>query len=78
MLWWETYNEPNLKDAFTAKLRELAYGWAKEIKPSQPVIACWDDHPFTDIVNAHNYGRRLRWAVEQAGRPESAQRDGLH
>ena len=55
VLWWETYNEPNLKDAFTAKLRELAYGWAKEVKPSQPVIACWDDHPFTDIVNAHNY-----------------------
>lgn len=55
VLWWETYNEPNLADAFTARLRELAYGWAKEVQPSQPVIACWDDHPFTDIVDAHNY-----------------------
>jgi DUF1680 family protein len=55
VLWWETYNEPNLKDAFTVKLRQLAYGWAKEVQPRQPVIACWDDHPFTDIVNAHNY-----------------------
>ena len=55
VLWWETYNEPNLADTFTAKLREQAYGWAREVKPSQPVIACWDDHPFTDIVNAHNY-----------------------
>jgi len=40
---------------FTVKLRELAYGWAKEVEPLQPVIACWDDHAFTDIVNAHNY-----------------------
>ncbi len=55
VLWWETYNEPNLKDGFTEKLRGLAYGWAKEMEPCQPVIACWDDHPFTDIVNAHNY-----------------------
>ena len=56
VLWWETYNEPNLKDPFTVKLREQAYGWAKEVGPSQPVMACWDDHPFTDIVDAHNYG----------------------
>ena len=56
VLWWETYNEPNLQDVFTVKLRELAYGWAKGVQPCQPVIACWDDHPFTDIVNAHNYG----------------------
>jgi hypothetical protein len=55
VLWWETYNEPNLQDPFTVKLRELAYGWAKEAEPLHPVIACWDDHAFTDIVNAHNY-----------------------
>jgi hypothetical protein len=63
VLWWETYNEPNLKDPFTVKLRDLAYGWAKEIQPGQPVIACWDDHPFTDIVNAHNYDDdfAVRW-----------------
>ncbi len=55
VLWWETYNEPNLRDRFTIKLREAAYGWAKAMEPRQPVIACWDDHPFTDLVNAHNY-----------------------
>lgn len=55
VLWWETYNEPNLKDPFSETLRRLAYGWAKDADPQQPVIACWDDHPFTDIVNAHNY-----------------------
>jgi DUF1680 family protein len=67
VLWWETYNEPNLKDAFTVRLRELAYGWAKEVEPCQPVISCWDDHPFTDIVNAHNYEDDFagRWS-EQA------------
>ena len=55
VLWWEVYNEPNMKDRFTVKLRTLAYGWAKECRPCQPVIACRDDHPYTDIVNAHNY-----------------------
>ncbi len=55
VLWWETYNEPDLRDPFAVKLREQAYRWAKEAQPSQPILACWDDHPFTDIVDAHNY-----------------------
>jgi DUF1680 family protein len=57
VLWWEVYNEPVMKDEFTVKIRTLAYGWAKECKPIQPVIACWDDSPCTDIVNAHGYSR---------------------
>jgi hypothetical protein len=61
VLWWEIYNEPKMSDAFTLKIRELGYGWAKEMKPTQPVIACWDDHPWTDIVNAHNY--TVDWAA---------------
>ncbi|MCF7730388.1 MAG: glycoside hydrolase family 127 protein [Akkermansiaceae bacterium] len=61
VLWWEIYNEPNMGDAFTLKLREAGYGWAKEMKPTQPVIACWDDHPWTDIVDAHNYS--VDWAA---------------
>ena len=60
VLWWEIYNEPNMGDAFSLKLREAGYGWAKELKPIHPVIACWDDHPYTDIVNAHNY--TVDWA----------------
>ena len=55
VLWWEIYNEPNMGNAFSLKVREAGYEWAKEMKPIQPVIACWDDHPYTDIVNAHNY-----------------------
>jgi hypothetical protein len=55
VLWWEIYNEPNMGNTFTLKVREAGYGWAKELNPTQPVIACWDDHPWTDIVNAHNY-----------------------
>lgn len=55
VLWWEIYNEPDMGNAFTLKVREAGYGWAKELKPVQPVIACWDDHPWTDVVNAHNY-----------------------
>ena len=55
VLWWEIYNEPKMSDAFTLKIRKLGYSWAKEMNPSQPVLSCWDDHPWTDIVNAHNY-----------------------
>ena len=60
VLWWEIYNEPKLRTrdgqkTFSFKLRELGYKWAKELTPVQPVIACWDDHPWTDIVDAHNY-----------------------
>lgn len=55
VLWWEVYNEPNMGDPFTARIRALAYGWAKACNPTQPVLACWDDNPSTDIVNAHNY-----------------------
>lgn len=60
VLWWEIYNEPNMGNAFTLKLREAGYGWAEEMRPIQPVIACWDDHPWTDIVDAHNY--TVDWA----------------
>ena len=75
VLWWEVYNEPNMKDAFTAKLRTLAYGWAKECQPGQPVIACWDDNPQTDIVNAHNYSANFaRWDRQADLNPQEGNR----
>ncbi|MCK4291669.1 MAG: DUF1080 domain-containing protein, partial [Planctomycetes bacterium] len=60
VLWWEIFNEPKLQlqngqKSFSWQLRELGYKWAKEMDPIQPVIACWDDHAWTDIVDAHNY-----------------------
>lgn len=54
VLWWEVFNEPN-PSAYSAKLRKEGYAWAKEVKPVQPVLCCWDDSPETDIVDAHNY-----------------------
>jgi DUF1680 family protein len=54
VLWWEIFNEPNAS-AFSAELRKLGYAWAKEVKPTQPVLCCWDESPETDIVDAHNY-----------------------
>ena len=54
VLWWEIFNEPN-RSKYSSQLRKAAYGWAKELKPTQPVIACWNDNEATDIVNAHNY-----------------------
>ena len=56
VLWWEVFNEPNMKSEFSVSLRRLGYDWAKQVEPTQPVICCWDDSPETDIVNAHNYG----------------------
>jgi len=65
VLWWEIFNEPKLqaengKKSFSWRLRELGYKWAKELHPIAPVIACWDDHTWTDIVDAHNYS--ANWA----------------
>jgi uncharacterized protein len=55
VLWWEVYNEPNRRDAFTQKLCENGRRWIKELRPAQPVLCCWDDNAETDIVDAHNY-----------------------
>jgi len=55
VLWWEIYNEPNRRNAYSTRLRKAAYAWAKEPAPLQPVISCWDDNEATDIVDAHNY-----------------------
>ena len=58
VLWWEVFNEPRIRRGnFSERLRRAGYRWAKEVKPLQPVISCWDDNEATDIVNAHNY----RW-----------------
>ena len=78
VLWWETYNEPNLKDPFTVKLRELAYGWAKEVEPLPA------GHRLLGRPSLHGHRQRpqlrgrLRGPLEPAGRPEPAQRHGLH
>jgi hypothetical protein len=59
VLWWEIFNEPN-RSEYSKKLRKLGYDWAKELKPTQPVMACWNDNEATDIVDAHNYGADFR------------------
>ncbi|MHB8971936.1 MAG: beta-L-arabinofuranosidase domain-containing protein [Pirellulaceae bacterium] len=55
VLWWEVFNEPNMKSEFSVNLRRLGYEWAQQVEPTQPVICCWDDSPQTDLVDAHNY-----------------------
>lgn len=54
VLWWEVFNEPNQSE-YSAQLRRLGYQWAKEMKPTQSILCCWNDSPETDIVDAHNY-----------------------
>ena len=66
VLWWEIYNEPDRRSAFSGKLRKLGYQWAKEVQPTQPVLCCWDDSPETDIVDAHNYSDDFRSWARQA------------
>ena len=68
VLWWEVYNEPNRRAAFSRKLRVLGYRWAKEAEPVQPVLCCWDDSPETDVVDAHNYSSNFRAWDRQADR----------
>jgi hypothetical protein len=71
VLWWEIFNEPSMGHDFTRKLRKLAYDWAKEVKPTQPVINCWNDSPETDIVNAHNYtNNRGQWNAQADLNPQ--------
>ena len=65
VLWWEIFNEPNMRSDYTVKLRKLAFGWAKEVKPTRPVICCWNDSPETDVVDAHNYSNRFAGWDEQ-------------
>ncbi len=55
VLWWEISNEPNMKSPYSVSLRKLGYVWVKELNPTGPVISCWEDNEFTDIVNVHNY-----------------------
>ncbi|MDR1817437.1 MAG: DUF1080 domain-containing protein, partial [Puniceicoccales bacterium] len=74
VLWWETFNEPNMKDKWSVAMRKAAYKWAKEAAPSQPILCCWDDSPETDIVNAHNYQNHVyRDARRAAGATGGAQ-----
>ncbi|MDR1813769.1 MAG: DUF1080 domain-containing protein, partial [Tannerella sp.] len=72
VLWWETFNEPNMKNEWSIAMRKAAYQYAKSAKPKQPVICCWDDSPETDIVNAHNYDNHVynasgEWTYGVAG-----------
>ncbi len=57
ILWWEIFNEPNMRNTYSVRLRRAAYAWAKALGPVQPVLNCWNDSEVTDIVDAHNY----RW-----------------
>jgi len=61
VLFWEIHNEPPPGDAYRDRLKRAGYKWAKEVKPTQPVINCekgkrgWADCAVTDIVDAHIY-----------------------
>ena len=55
VLWWEIFNEPDRKRADTKILLKLARKAAEAAKPTQPILCCWDDNEYTDIVDAHKY-----------------------
>lgn len=55
VLFWEVYNEPCEWRHFEAgvctyfevttstMIKELGYGWVTALKPTAPVISCWDE-----------------------------------
>jgi len=53
--WWEIFNEPQKKNAFSLALRDAGYRWAKAEAPAAPVLSCWDDSNNTDVVDHHQY-----------------------
>ena len=61
VLFWEIHNEPPPGDKYRDRLKKAGYKWAKEVKPTQPVLNCekgkrgWGDCDVTDIVDAHVY-----------------------
>ncbi len=61
VLFWEIHNEPPPGDKYRDQLKRAGYKWAKEVKPTQPVLNCekgkrgWGDCDVTDIVDAHVY-----------------------
>ncbi len=61
VLFWEIHNEPPPGDEYRDRLKRAGYRWAKEVKPTQPVLNCekgprgWGDCEVTDIVDAHVY-----------------------
>ena len=61
VLFWEIHNEPPPGDEYRDRLKRAGYHWAKEAKPTQPVLNCekgsrgWGDCEVTDIVDAHVY-----------------------
>ena len=61
VLFWEIHNEPPPGDEYRDRLKRAGYAWAKEVKPTQPVLNCekgrmgWADCEVTDIVDAHLY-----------------------
>jgi len=62
VLSWEIHNEPPPGDKYRDRLKRAGYMWAKQVKPTQPVLNCekgkrgWGDCEVTDIVDAHVYG----------------------
>jgi hypothetical protein len=61
VLFWEIHNEPPPGNAYRDRLKRAGYAWAKEVKPTQPVLNCekgprgWGDCDASDIVDAHVY-----------------------
>ncbi len=63
VLFWEIFNEPARGSAYSRRLAEAGYRWARELEPIQPVLNChfdrskggWSDTEISDIVDAHIY-----------------------
>ena len=59
--WIEVYNEPRgPNEQFVFALRDAAYNWAEALKPTVPIISCWDDSNDTQILDHHEYDTNFK------------------
>jgi hypothetical protein len=70
---WDLYNEPA---AASRPLVEATFSWARDVRPTQPLVTCWQADDLADITTFHAYsdvqGSEFAQSLQQArssGRP---------
>lgn len=66
---WEPYNEPNRG---RETLLPLAFMWARECDPVQPLVTCFGGNPYSDVITDHHYKNPTNEQMEElkaSGRP---------
>jgi len=49
---WDLYNEAKKENR---PLVKAAFSWARDVKPSQPLVSCWEADDLQDVITFHCY-----------------------